>query len=107
MDWTEFGPIAENDFAFEDPDGNATIDVLANDKVYAPATFDPASIDLDPEQAGVQNTFVTDDGTFTAADGVVTFAANGEPASASAFYVVADSEGRVAEPRQISVSPQS
>ena len=42
VDWTEFGPIAENDFAFADADGTVTIDVLANDKVYDPATFDLA-----------------------------------------------------------------
>lgn len=105
--WTEFGPIAENDFAFENAKGVATIDILANDKVYDPATFDLASIDLDPDTSGVQSTFTNDVGTFEVADGVVTFTAKGKPKLTRAFYTVADSEGRVATARQISVTPKT
>jgi len=107
IDWTEFGPIAENDFAFLGEDGTATIDVLANDKVYAPATFDLATIDLDPESAGIQETFEVDGGTFAVVAGAVTFTSADEPASARAFYTVADSDGRVAQARQLSVAPKS
>ena len=105
--WSEFGPIAENDFVFANPKGVATIDVLANDKVYDPATFDLASIDLDPDTSGVQTTFTVDKGVFTVKAGIVTFKPSGKPASARAFYSVADSEGRVAEARQISVAPSN
>ena len=106
-DFSEFGPIAENDFAFADPDGNVTIDVLGNDKVYAPATFDLASIDLDPDTAGVQQELTTEKGTFAVVDGKVSFTPADGPTSARASYSVADSEGRVATTRQISVSPKS
>ena len=106
-EWTEFGPIAENDFAFADADGVATLAVLENDKVYDPATFDLASIDLDPEASGVQATLDVKDGTFSTADGVVTFTASGEFSSARATYTVADSQGRVSAPRNISVTPAS
>ncbi|MGC4175571.1 glycoside hydrolase 5 family protein [Demequina sp.] len=105
--FSDFGPIAENDFAFADADGNASIDVLANDKVYAPATFDAATIDLDPETAGVQSTLETDSGTFSVVDGVVKFAAAAGPDSARATYTVSDSDGREAIARQISISPKS
>jgi mannan endo-1,4-beta-mannosidase len=107
VDFSEFGPIAENDFAFAAADGSATIDILANDKVYAPATFDVASIDLDPDTAGVQQELATDKGTFAVVDGKVTFTPADGPVGVSAFYSVADSEGRVATARQISISPKS
>jgi mannan endo-1,4-beta-mannosidase len=107
VDFSEFGPIAENDFAFSDASGAATIDVLANDKVYAPATFDVASIDLDPETAGVQKELSMDKGTFAVVDGKVEFTPADGPAAATVHYTVADSEGRVATERQISVSPKS
>jgi mannan endo-1,4-beta-mannosidase len=105
--WSEFGPISESDFAFAKEDGSVTLDVLANDKVYAPATFDLATIDLDPDTAGVQESFETDTGTFAVIDGLVTFTPSDGPASARTFYSVADSEGRVGAPRQLSISPQS
>lgn len=105
IDWTEFGPIAENDFAFLDADGSVDVAVLANDKVYAPATFDLATLDLDPDAAGVQDTLTVDGGTFTAVDGVVTYESAGEPEGARVLYTIADSEGRVAQARQLSVSP--
>lgn len=105
--WTDFGPIAENDFAFLAADGTATIDVLANDKVYAPATFDMATLDLDPETAGIQDSFAVDGGTFFVTDGAVSFESSGEPVNARASYAIADSEGRVALARQVAVSPSS
>jgi len=107
VEWTEFGPIAENDFSFVSGKGTATIDVLANDKVFAPATWDVESIDLDPDTGGVQSTFSTDAGTFEVVDGKVTFTGADGPASTRCFYTVADSEGRVADARQISVAPRS
>jgi len=107
VDFSEFGPIAENDFVFADADGNATINVLANDKVYAPATFDLATIDLDPEAAGIQQELQTDDGVFTVEGESVVFTAANGPASAGAMYSVGDSEGRGATARHISVSPKS
>lgn len=107
VDWTQFDPIAESDFAFLDEDGTVTIDVLANDKVFEPATWDLASIDLDPESSGVQSELTTDGGTFTVVDGKVTFAATGDSSSARASYTVADSTGKVAVARQISVSARS
>ena len=106
-EWTQFGPIAENDFSFVSAKGTATIDVLANDKVFAPATWDVESIDLDPDTGGVQSTFSTDAGTFEVVDGKVTFTGADGPASTRCFYTVADSEGRVADARQISVAPRS
>lgn len=105
--FSEFGPIAENDFAFEDAEGAATIDILANDKVFDVATWDLATIDLDPDGAGIQQSFETSAGTFEVVDGKVVFTASDGPATTRCFYSVADSEGRVADPRQISVSPKS
>jgi mannan endo-1,4-beta-mannosidase len=105
--FSEFGPIAENDFAFENAKGVATIDVLANDKAFDPATFDPSTIDLDPDTSGVQDTFTNDEGTFAVTNGVVTFTAAGKPASTRCFYTVSDSQGRETAPRQISVAPKS
>jgi len=105
--WNEFGPIAENDFAFFEGKETVTIDVLANDKVFGDAAWDLATIDLDPETAGVQSQLTTDAGTFAVVDGKVTFTVTGEATTSRAFYSVADTEGRVTEPRQISVSARS
>ena len=101
--WTDFAPIAENDFAFANIDTEVVIEVLANDKVYAPATFDVASIDLDPETSGVQTVFEHDTGTFTVVDGKVTFTptTGGSP---RIFYTVADSNGVVSPTASISVA---
>jgi len=104
--WTDFGPIAENDFVFANAKGVATIDVLANDKVYDPATFDLATIDLDPDTSGVQSSVTTDHGVFSVRSGIVTFTPSAGPASAKAFYTVADSQGRASTARQITVVPK-
>jgi len=79
-------------------------DVLRND---APTYFDPATLDLDPSTAGIQNTYsVSGKGVFTAnADGTVTF--TGEPGTsgtvAEAYYTITDNYNKTSNQSKIRV----
>jgi hypothetical protein len=103
--WDDFGPIADSDIAAALFGETIEIHVLANDKVYAPATWDTASVDLDPETAGVQTTYDTGRGILTVTDGVLTFASHpSESGTARGAYVVTDSEGRTSGEARISIT---
>jgi mannan endo-1,4-beta-mannosidase len=93
--WSDFAPIAESDQAVVATGGTVSVDVLANDKVFAPAMWDRASIDLDPETPGVQTEMVTKRGIVRVVDGVVTFEHDPEATGTQRVdYVVSDSQGR-------------
>lgn len=105
--WTDFAPIAENDFAFVSATEPTVLDVLANDKVYAPAEFDPATLDLDPEVSGVQTVFETEHGTFEVVDGVVVFTPSDVRGGPRISYSVADTNGVSTGSASLSVQPRS
>jgi gliding motility-associated-like protein len=97
-------PVTANDQATTAENTPVTIPVLAND-TDADNDIDPNTIDFDPA-AGVQSTFATPKGSFSAdTDGVVTFTpttnTNG-PATIS--YSVSDLEGNVSNPANIDVT---
>ena len=102
--WDDFGPLAENDQVHVATAGTVTFEPLSNDKVFAPATWDAKSLDLDPETAGVQRELTTDRGTFTVNGESVVFVHDGvNPGTARFSYVIDDSKGRATEPASVAV----
>ena len=94
----DFPPVAEVDFVNAVSGGTTTIDVLAND-VSLYGEIDRASVDLDPETAGVQSELTVPAGELSVADGVVTFvAAEGFTGRVELSYVVSDTAGLASTP---------
>jgi mannan endo-1,4-beta-mannosidase len=91
-----FAPTADVDTVTTDFGTVASVNALANDVTWGGATLNPATLDLDPATAGVQNTLSSPSGSFTAADdGAVTFTpAQGFTGKAVASYSVRDSRSR-------------
>ncbi|HEY4012619.1 MAG TPA: cellulase family glycosylhydrolase [Polyangiaceae bacterium] len=91
-----FAPVADVDLATTATDVAVTLDPPENDVAYDRAKIVPASLDLDPTTAGVQTTWSSAAGTFTAnADGTVLFTpAAGFAGTATASYTIDDSYGR-------------
>lgn len=98
-------PVAVNDNATIAEDAIATINVVAND-TDIDGTIDPATVDLDPANAGVQNTITTAAGTWTVNNaGVVSFQPKADfNGSASVTYTVKDNGGAVSNVATISVT---
>ena len=106
--WDDFRPLAIGDFATAQPGDTVIMDVLANDLTFGDSTWDRATVDLDPETPGVQTTVTTERGTFTVADGVVTFVSETTASGlARISYVATDSFGRESPSAQIAVSHSS
>ena len=104
-DWNEFGPIGDGDFTSTFVNQDVSFSVVANDMAFGDATLDLKTLDLDPSTSGIQSTYVTDAGTFTAADGIVTFSpAPDQMYAGQAQYTIADSTGRVTDPIRIAVA---
>ena len=98
-------PVALNDSRTTNEDTPVTISVLSNDS-DVDGTIVPSSVDLNPAVAGIQNSLVTDEGTYTVnASGVVTFTpANNFFGTSVITYVISDDEGLVSDPATITVT---
>ncbi|GGA48362.1 Ig-like domain-containing protein [Okeania sp. KiyG1] len=97
-------PIPEltDDTANTAPNTPVTFSIIENDE-----NIDPATIDLDPETPGIQNTItVPGEGTFTVDDdGNVTFTpVDGFEGESSIPYAAEDNEGNSLEPADITVN---
>ena len=103
-DWNEFGPIGDSDVTSTLINQDVSFSVIANDMAFGDATLDPTTLDLDPATSGVQSSLVTDAGTFTAQDGIVTFSPTPDQmGTGQTQYTIADSTGRVTDPIKIAV----
>lgn len=98
-------PYAADDNALTKYGTPVTINVLGNDRGLG-AAINPASVDLDPFTAGIQNTYtVAGKGTFTVnSQGVVTFTpAAGFAGLVAIPYAVSDIVNQVSNPAIITV----
>ncbi|MEN9973078.1 MAG: hypothetical protein RIS20_1425 [Bacteroidota bacterium] len=81
-----------------------SINVLEND-LSANGGFNAASIDLDPTKPGIQSTMTTEQGTWSAKDGIVTFVALPTfTGNATINYTVSDNNGKVSNSASIRVN---
>ncbi len=101
-------PVANNDIAATTSGTSVTVNVVENDS-DPDGTIDPATVDLDPNTPGIQQTFtIPDQGTFTTdPSGNVTFVFTPLPTfegSASASYVVNDDKGATSNPASITIT---
>ena len=98
-------PIATADTAITAADTNVTV-ALANNVSDANNDVDITTIDLDPSTPGIDNTLTTPGGSWSVnAAGVVTF--NPAPffeGTATIPYTVADDDGNVSAPANVSVT---
>ncbi len=103
-------PAAESDRATTPFNTPVTLNPLANDTPSDGATFDPATLDLDPLTPGVQESLnVPGKGTFTRnPDGSVTFTpAPGFTGTVTIPYTVQDRSGGTTNTADISVTVQA
>ena len=100
-----FPPVADNDVVTTDFGVAVSRSVTANDISYD-VKLDPRTVDLDPAAGGVQSTWSSAAGTFSAAtDGTVTYTpAAGFVGKAVATYRVQDRAGRLSNPATITVT---
>ncbi|MBT1686404.1 tandem-95 repeat protein [Dawidia soli] len=98
-------PVAKDDVASTSENTAITFSVIAND-TDVDGTIDPATVDLNTSQAGIQNTFTNTGGTFAAsANGSVTFTpAQNFSGSATANYRVNDNLGATSATATITVT---
>lgn len=96
--------IANNDFAATFQNTPITVNVLDND-VAINGNLNKASIDLDPSKPGVQTNMTTEQGTWSAKDGMVRFIGlptfNG---NATINYMVSDNNGKVSNIATVNVN---
>jgi uncharacterized repeat protein (TIGR01451 family) len=100
-------PVAVADVASTPIETLVQLSVLLNDTdINGQNTLDPSSLDLDPSQAGQQNSYIVAvKGEFQAALGIVTFTpAIGFSGVVGASYTIADSKGAVSNPATIIVT---
>jgi len=100
-------PVADHDTAVTEFDTPVVLHPLANDVAYR-TYLQAASLDLDPATAGVQTSLTVTGGSFTAANGAVSFAPTpGFVGKALAHYVVRDAAGRLSNiaDLQVTVKP--
>ncbi|WP_051366850.1 cellulase family glycosylhydrolase [Hamadaea tsunoensis] len=99
-------PVADDDTAVTPFDTPATLRPLANDVAYR-TYLRVASLDLDPATAGIQSTATLAGGTFSAANGTVTFTPTiGYAGKAVTRYVVQDGAGRLSNSAALTVTVQ-
>ncbi|MBT1707421.1 tandem-95 repeat protein [Fulvivirgaceae bacterium PWU5] len=98
-------PVAKEDAATTSENTAVTFSVIAND-TDADGTIDPATVDLNTSQAGIQGSFTNTGGTFTAnTNGSVTFTpATNFSGSTTANYRVNDNSGATSNTATITVS---
>ncbi|MEV0274173.1 cellulase family glycosylhydrolase [Hamadaea sp. NPDC050747] len=88
-------PVADHDTAVTEFDTPVTLHPLANDVAYR-TYLRVASLDLQPDVAGVQGSVTVGGGVFTAASGDVSFVpTSGFVGKTTAHYVVRDAAGRL------------
>ncbi|WP_081785056.1 cellulase family glycosylhydrolase [Cellulomonas sp. KRMCY2] len=96
-------PVAEVDVLVATEGVRGLADLLAND-VSLFSELDPTSVDLDPEASGVQDEVTSSDGVARVADGVLTYEpAEGFVGRSEVSYTVADVDGLVSEPVDVTV----
>ena len=100
-----FPPVADNDVLVTDYGTAVSRSVTANDISYD-VRLDPRTVDLDPAAGGVQSTWSSATGTFSAAtDGTVTYTPVQDfVGKAPATYRVQDRAGRLSNPATITVT---
>ncbi|MDP4799222.1 MAG: tandem-95 repeat protein [Crocinitomicaceae bacterium] len=97
-------PIANNDSASTTEDTPVSLNVTNNDSDID-GTIDVNTVDLDPTTAGIQNTFVNAQGTWSVTGGIVTFTPNANfNGSAAIDYTVNDNGGSVSNIATITVN---
>ena len=95
---------ANNDVATTFQNTPINVSVLDND-VATKGGFNKASLDLDPTKPGIQTTVTTEQGTWSAKDGIVTFVAlTTFTGNASINYTVSDNNGKVSNSASISLN---
>jgi gliding motility-associated-like protein len=101
-------PVAQNDVATADQGQTITISILNND-VDADGTINPATVDLNPAQPGIQSSITVTGGQFSVnSSGIVTFVADGSFSGiAIAQYVVSDNDGAFSNVASINVTVNS
>jgi outer membrane protein OmpA-like peptidoglycan-associated protein len=96
--------LANNDAATTFQNTPITLSVLGND-VVTNGEFNMASIDLDPSKPGIQTKLITEQGTWSAKDGIVTFIAVPTfTGNAQIYYTVSDNKGNVSNSASINVT---
>jgi outer membrane protein OmpA-like peptidoglycan-associated protein len=96
--------LANNDAATTFQNTPITLSVLGND-VVTNGEFNKASIDLDPSKPGIQTKLITEQGTWSAKDGMVTFVALPTfTGNAQIYYTVSDNKGNVSNSAAINVN---
>jgi len=102
----EFNPVADHDSAEIFANESATLLPANNDIAYGIAILDGSSLDLDPATEGLQKTFVSDGGTFSAdSNGAVTFVAHADFSGVtSASYSIGDTMERRSGTANINVT---
>ncbi|MGB3590613.1 MAG: tandem-95 repeat protein [Nonlabens sp.] len=99
-------PVAVDDMAMASTSGTVVmLDVVSND-TDSDGTVDPATVDLDPGTAGIQNTITTPQGTYTVdMMGMVSFTpATGFAGVATTGYTVNDDQGATSNMAEISIT---
>ncbi|MEV6971412.1 cellulase family glycosylhydrolase [Hamadaea sp. NPDC051192] len=97
-------PVADHDTAVTEFDTPIGLHPLANDVAYR-TYLRPASLDLQPDVAGVQASVTVTGGAFTAASGDVSFVPTaGFVGKAVAHYVVRDAAGRLSNVADLQVT---
>jgi uncharacterized delta-60 repeat protein len=103
-------PIANNDQAYTTFQTPINFNILANDS-DPNSDIDPNSVDLDPNTAGIQNTFSITEGIFSVdASGIVTFTPDIDFSLVSKIsiqYTVSDTTGLTSNISNITINYQS
>jgi outer membrane protein OmpA-like peptidoglycan-associated protein len=96
--------LANNDAATTFQNTPITLSVLGND-VVTNGEFNKTSIDLDPSKPGIQTKLITEQGTWSAKDGMVTFVALPTfTGNTQIYYTVSDNKGNVSNSAAINVN---
>jgi gliding motility-associated-like protein len=97
-------PVANNDTAATNEDSPVTFNITNND-TDSDGTIDANTVDLDPATPGIQTTFTNAQGTWTVANGVLTFTpALNFNGSASINYTVNDNSGATSNVAGITIN---
>lgn len=102
--WETFAPVIDHDQMHVQPGATVSLEPLSNDKVFGTNAWDFATFDLDTATPGIQSERITDKGTFTVSNGVVTFVHNSDSTgTARTNYTIRDSAGNQAGEATIAI----